>query len=143
MQISSRIDTVWKVQVGVLWVFGAVTLLSPISKADPYWILMCLLTLSVGFVEWTLHEKQRHANRLREIDVEFWQKQRANWEQAKKDVDAAHERNREFLKTIESAISDLESYRSAWKREVNGYARQMGQPVPFPSVDVVDQPKTN
>lgn len=143
MRIRSLIDWVWRAQWVIFGVFLVVTLLSPIPKADPYWILMCALTLSVGLVEWTLHERQCHANRLREIDVEFWQKQRANWEQAKKDADAAHERNREYLKTIENAFADLETYRSEWKREVNRYARQTGHPVPFPSADVVDRPKTH
>jgi hypothetical protein len=127
--------TIWNVQfvvVGVLWLLVGV---SPLSKDDPRWYGALAASLIVSLFQLTSH-------RFMKIDVDFWERSRAIYENTKAASEKLRAEIDEGLKRSRAEFADFDHRQLEWKREANRYARANGLPLPYPSVDALHRPET-
>lgn len=131
-----RLSILWKVQfvvVGFLWLFVCA---SPLPKDDPRWYGMLGVSLVVSIFQLAAHL-------FMDLDVGFWERSRAIYEQSKLASEKLKAEIDEGLRRSRAELADLEHRATEWKREANRYARANGWAAPYPSVESdVDRPRT-
>jgi len=154
MWIRPTSQTIWKMQIAVLWLLAAFVAWSPAPKADPRWFGVLAASVGVGIWQWFAYHWQCLDLDLKRIDVKHWAIERKFNEDAKKEADESHANWRRAadaqhdltlrqLDVLRQEYADLEHRRVEWKREMNRHARLGGAVLPFPSVeDASAQPVT-
>jgi len=131
-----RLSSIWIAQFVVMVFLWLLVGVSPLPKDDPRWYGALAVSLIVSVFQMSAHLFMKN-------DVDFWERSRLNYEQAKAaseklraDVEVGIQRSRAELADFDHRVTE-------WKREANRYARTNGWAVPYPSLEgVVDRPVT-